>query len=167
MLSFKDVPQFREDFKPSLTPYQMEYLGVFNGTYFKDDFSDFEYTVKTTKQNYFGVQASQPMEVWMEKGWITPEDPIGWYQWYTRYFHGRRLPEVDDFQIKRWKSFVARHSAQVKKNGNGDLTKRLKQRQSLLHWAANPIPDVDLGSHYKLSLFSFLLMNKNGSLKAR
>jgi hypothetical protein len=32
----------------------------------------------------------------------------------------------------------------VKKNGNGDLSKRRKQRQALLHWAADPIPDIEV-----------------------
>jgi hypothetical protein len=69
---------------------------------------------------------------------------MGWFQWYLRYYQGRRIAEYDDWQIKRWRSFVARHGAQVKKNGNGDLSKRRKQRQALLHWAADPIPDIEV-----------------------
>jgi hypothetical protein len=136
------------DFKPLLSPYQMLELGVFDGTYFKGDHSDFINEVKVKSTNLFKEKASQPMSVWLEKGWITEEDPLGWFQWYTRYYHGRRIPKLDDWQIKRWRSFTARHSAQVKKNGNGDLTKRLKQRQALLHWGSDPIPDVDIENKF-------------------
>lgn len=131
-------------FKPLLSPYQMLELGVFDGDYFGGDYSDFEREVTVAPTNLFMEGASQPKEVWVEKGWITEEDPYGWFQWYTRYYHGRRIPDLDAWQIGRWKSFVARHSAQVKKNGGGDLSKRRKQRQALLHWGADPIPDIEL-----------------------
>jgi hypothetical protein len=35
--------------------------------------------------NYFGVDASQPLAEWKRKGWIHPDDPRGWFQWYCRY----------------------------------------------------------------------------------
>lgn len=145
---------FREDFKPTFTPKQMLTLGVFDGTYFKDDYSDFkvESYVHVSNNNLFLSEASQPMSVWVEKGWITPEDPLGWYQWYTRYYYGRRIEKLDDWQIKRFRSFVARHSAQVKKNAGGYLSKRLKQRQALLHWGADPIPDIDIDNKYEYLL---------------
>lgn len=137
-------------FEPLLTPYQMLEVGIFDGDYFHGDYSDFENEVVVTPRNLFMEGASQPMSVWLEKGWITPEDPLGWVQWYTRYYHGRRIPELDAWQIKRWNSFTARHGAQVRKNGNGDLTKRRKQRQALLHWAADPIPDIDMSREEKI-----------------
>ena len=131
------------EFKPMFTPYEMLELGIFDGSYYRADNKDFNRKPTITKTNLFMEGASQPLEIWQEKGWITPEDPMGWFQWYLRYFQGRRIEALDTHQIKRWKSFVARHGAQVKKNGNGDLSKRRKQRQSLLHWAADPIPDID------------------------
>lgn len=137
-------------FEPLLTPYQMLEVGIFDGDYFHGDYSDFETEVVVTPRNRFMEGASQPMSVWLEKGWITPEDPLGWVQWYTRYYHGRRIPELDALQIKRWRSFTARHGAQVRKNGNGDLSKRRKQRQALLHWAADPIPDIDMSREEKI-----------------
>tara|TARA_Y100000389_G_C17450836_1_gene514673 strand:+ start:592 stop:1035 length:444 start_codon:yes stop_codon:yes gene_type:complete len=145
-------------FEPLLSPYEALELGVFDGTYFKGDYRDFVESPTVSPTNLFMEQASQPMSVWLEKGWITPEDPLGWLQWYTRYYHGRRLNELDEWQIKRHRSFVARHSAQVKKNGNGDLTKRLKQRQALLHWCADPIPDVDVNDkvNYLKNFFTSL-----------
>ena len=137
-------------FEPLLNPYQMLALGIFDGDYFHGDFSDFDNEVTVAPTNLFMEGASQPMAVWQANGWITEEDPLGWVQWYTRYYHGRRIPELDNHQIKRWRSFVARHSAQVKKNGAGDLTKRLKQRQALLHWGADPIPDIDMSNEEKI-----------------
>lgn len=132
------------DFKPLLTPYEMLELGIFDGKYYLPTNKDFDRTPTINKTNLFMEGASQPLDVWKENGWITPEDPMGWFQWYLRYYQGRRIDDLDMHQIKRWKSFVARHGAQVRKNGNGDLSKRRKQRQSLLHWAADPIPDIDV-----------------------
>jgi hypothetical protein len=130
-------------FQPCFSPYEMLELGVFDGSYYRADNPDFDFRPTITANNLFCAGASHPLRVWQEKGWITPEDPMGWFQWYTRYYHGRRLPDLDAWQIKRQQSFVARHSAQVRKHGGGNLMKRRKQRQSLLHWAADPIPDID------------------------
>lgn len=136
------------DFKPLFTPYEMLELGIFDGAYYGEGTEvttrDFETHPTITKKNLFMEGASSPLSEWQERGWIKTYDPMGWFQWYVRYFHGRRIDEYDEWQMKRWKSFVARHSAQVRKNGNGDLSKRRKQRQALLHWAADPIPDVDM-----------------------
>lgn len=136
---------FAEGFNPELTPRQMLEIGVFGGKYFSDKPSDlpkdwFERAKLSPdgKQhaeiNFFGVNASQPLLVWQKKGWIHPQDPRGWFQWYCRYYLGRRS-EDDDRQIKRWRAY-RRHQTQVVKNClPGDLLCRPKQRQSLLHWA--------------------------------
>ena len=84
--------------------------------------------------NLFGVRASKPLSYWIEKGWIHEDDPRGWFQWYCRYYMGRRGAD-DERQIKRWKA-MTRHIAQLTKHcKKGDVTCRPKQRQALLHWA--------------------------------
>lgn len=124
------------EFKPELTPKQMLELGVFDGAYF-DDYSEIpaDWTKHVAKTNFFGVHASQSLAEWQRKGWIFPEDPLGWFQWYCRYTMGRRVPEMDAVQIKRWKA-MTRHIAQIKQNCMvGDVNCRPRQRQALLHWA--------------------------------
>ncbi len=135
---------FDPEFKPELTPKQMLELGIFNGNYAGYDYKEFpaDWTAharlgekEDPKLNYFEVSASQPLKVWQEKGWIYKDDPRGWFQWYCRYYYGRRLPEEDKRQIARWKA-IRRHIGQVKKYCSpGDVTCRRKQRQALLHWA--------------------------------
>ncbi len=128
--------QFDPEFKPELTPKQMLELGVFDGAYF-DDYSEFpaDWSKHVAKENYFGVHASQSLQEWQRKGWIFPEDPLGWFQWYCRYTMGRRVPEMDAVQIKRWKA-IRRHIGQIQKNCMvGDINCRPRQRQALLHWA--------------------------------
>lgn len=134
-------------FKPSLTPKEMLALGVFGGVYMRDCTKEFpkNWFIKAKFQkkgsnerdaslNYFGVNASQPLSVWQKKGWIYKEDPRGWFQWYCRYYLGRRCPD-DERQIKRWKA-ISRHIYQIKYNCRpGDMTCRPVQRQALLHWA--------------------------------
>ena len=135
---------FHRDFHPELTPKQMLELGIFGGKYMTDCRDEFppDWFAKAklcperhdAKINYFGVNASQPLSVWRKKGWIYHEDPRGWFQWYSRYFHGRRCPD-DERQIRRWRA-IRRHVSQIK-NNCPPLTWdcRPRQRQALLHWA--------------------------------
>lgn len=136
---------FDKDFKPALSPKQMLALGVFGGVYMRDCTKEFpkEWFTKAkfakdkrdAKINLFGINASQPLSVWRKKGWIHDEDPRGWFQWYCRYYMGRRIPKEDELQIGRWKK-MRRHVGQIVANCRpGDLTCRRRQRQALLHWA--------------------------------
>ena len=136
---------FDPQFKPDLTPKEMLRLGIFCGKYMTDCRKEFPASWfaraklspkgRDCSLNYFGVDASQPLSEWRKKGWIHPEDPRGWFQWYCRYYLGRRMPEEDARQIKRWKA-MRRHIAQIKRSCEpGDLTARPRQRQALLHWA--------------------------------
>jgi len=135
---------FHPEFNPELTPKQMLELGVFGGKYMTDCGKEFPKSwfekAKLNPEehdpelNYFKVRASKPLSYWREKGWIYEEDPRGWFQWYCRYYLGRRCPD-DERQVKRWKAFK-RHAAQVRKNcKKGDVSCRPRQRQALLHWA--------------------------------
>ena len=135
---------YHPDFKPELTPKQMLELGVFGGKYMTDCRAEFPTdwfeNARLSPQrhdpslNFFGVRASKPLSYWQQKDWIYPEDPRGWFQWYCRYYLGRRSLD-DERQIKRWKA-MTRHIAQLRKHCQpGDLGCRRKQRQALLHWA--------------------------------
>ena len=136
---------FDPEFAPELTPAEMLKLGVFGGKYLTDCRQEFpkSWFLKAKlspagsnpKLNCFGVRASQPLSVWRAKGWIYEEDPRGWFQWYCRYYMGRRLAQEDQRQIKRWKA-MTRHIAQVRNNCDEcDVFCRRRQRQALLHWA--------------------------------
>jgi hypothetical protein len=136
---------FDQRFRPDLTPKQMLALGVFGGKYMtdcRDEFpADWFTRAKLSSErydaqlNYFHVKASQPLAEWRRRDWIYADDPRGWFQWYCRYFMGRRLPEEDERQIKRWLA-MSRHLAQIHKYCRpGDRTCRPRQRQALLHWA--------------------------------
>lgn len=139
---------FAKEFKPDLTPKEMLKLGVFGGRYIRDCQKEFPKIWFTRarllptgksghdkKLNFFGVEASQSLDIWRKNGWIHQDDPRGWFQWYCRYYLGRRLPEEDMRQIKRWKA-MSRHIAQLKNNCRpGDVFCRPGQRQALLHWA--------------------------------
>jgi hypothetical protein len=148
-LSEPEGKNFHPDFKPDLTPKQLLELGVFGGRYMRDCRKEFPTDWYTRAKlhpenlpghdknlNFFGVDASQPLSVWREKGWINKKhDPRGWFQWYARYYLGRRLPDEDTKQIKRW-SAMRRHIGQIRKHCRpGDAQCHTKQRQALLHWA--------------------------------
>ena len=145
-LSEKPGKNFHSDFRPDLTPKQMLSLGIFGGKYMNDCVKEFPkdwFTkAKLCKEkhdpslNYFGVNASSSLFKWRKKDWINKEnDPRGWFQWYCRYYMGRRLPKEDERQIKRWR-MITRHIAQITKNCRSkDLLCRRVQRQAVLHWA--------------------------------
>ena len=136
---------FHPGFAPQLTPREMLELGVFGGKYLTDCTDEFPANWFTRARlsprrkdiglNYFGVDASQPLSEWQRKGWIHPQDPRGWFQWYCRYYLGRRTPAEDERQIKRWRAF-RRHLGAIRKYCEPyDFSCRRKQRQALLHWA--------------------------------
>ncbi len=139
---------FVPEFKPQFTPKEMLALGVFGGVYMrdctdefpKDWFTDAKLAPLDTYKhqaslNYFKVNASQTLSEWKRKGWIYKDDPRGWFQWYCRYYMGRRIEKEDERQIKRWKA-IRRHLSQVFSNcGAHDLMCRPRQRQAVLHWA--------------------------------
>lgn len=141
---------FDIEFKPDLTPKEMLKMGVFGGAYFigvkglipndlpKSWFKGVKLSKDSLKHadlNYYKIEASQPLSVWKQKGWIYKDDPHGWFEWYCRYYMGRRIPEEDRRQIKRWKA-IKRHVGAIAKNCRArDLNCRRRQRQAVLHWA--------------------------------
>ena len=139
---------FYKLFKPQLTPKKMMELGVFGGAYFSDgsikEFPKSWFTkAKISKSfdvslNYFQIESGLSRKEWIDKGWIFKEDPLGWFQWYCRFSNGRRIPHIDEIQIKRWKNF-RRHVLAIEKNcEKNDLNCRRRQRQAILQWAYDP-----------------------------
>ena len=143
----KTSKDFYKLFKPQLTPKKMLEMGVFGGSYFGEKIKEYPKSwfkngklSKTfdVEKNRFKVKSGLTRKEWLDKGWIFKEDPLGWFQWYCRFTNGRRIPRIDEIQIKRWKAFK-RHVAAIKKNCEpGDIHCRRKQRQAILQWAYNP-----------------------------
>lgn len=144
VLSEPTGKNFDPEFKPELTPKQMLELGVFGGRYMTDCKKEFpkSWFAKAklcpqkhdAKLNFFKINASQPLAVWRRNGWLHQDDPRGWFQWYCRYYMGRRHAD-DKRQIKRWKAFV-RHLSAVRNSCRArDYSCHRRQRQALLHWA--------------------------------
>jgi hypothetical protein len=135
---------FDPAFTPELTPTQMLALGVFGGKYMTDCGREFPSSWfaraklcpdrHDARLNCFGVNASQSLGEWRRKGWIHPQDPRGWFQWYCRYYSGRRSAD-DARQIRRWRA-MARHVSALRGHcPKRALDCRRRQRQALLHWA--------------------------------
>lgn len=135
---------FAKEFKPDLTPKQLLALGIFGGVYMRDGAKEFPKDWFTRAKfakgkrdkniNFFKVNASQPLSVWRKKGWIYKDDPRGWFEWYCRYYMGRRMEDEDVRQIKRWNA-IRRHIGQIRAHCRpGDILCRPRQRQALLHW---------------------------------
>ena len=149
-------------FSPNLTPKEVIQLGSFGGIYFYDnegsididykefppdwfeglDDSQFRSKKYNRKINYFKIKSGLSQEEWEEKGWINSQDPRGWFQWYCRYFLGRRTDD-DERQIQRWNNFCGEkgrwrnyiYTKIFNKETNiNDLSFSLAVRQSLLHW---------------------------------
>ena len=141
ILKKKNKEDFYKLFKPQLTPKKMLELGVFGGAYFGLSIKEYPKSwfinAKISKNfdvnlNRFKVKSGLSRKEWQEKGWIFKQDPLGWFQWYCRFSNGRRIPHIDEIQIKKWKNFI-RHVAAIKKNCESiDLNCRRKQRQAIL-----------------------------------
>lgn len=136
------------EFQPYATPQEMLEVGVFEGKYLNAAQHEYPRSWFTNARlsdvpdatlNCFGVKSRMPLAEWQARGWIHPQDPLGWFQWYARFYLGRRSAD-DVRQIKRWRALV-RHSRQVALYGDGDINRRRRQRQALLQWSRDPFPD--------------------------
>jgi len=136
---------FDPEFKPELTPKELLELGVFGGKYMSDCKKEFpaswfkkaklSHEKHDPELNFFRINASLSLKEWRDKDWIYYEDPRGWFQWYCRYFMGRRIPAEDTRQIKRWKA-IKRHAGLIRSRcQKGDIGCFRRARQALLHWA--------------------------------
>lgn len=139
---------FDPGFQPFYSPSEMLEMGVFEGKYCNDcigELPEFWFAkarisdVPDPGLNYFGVKSRQSLGTWRQNGWIYGPDPRGWFQWYCRYYLGRRIPQIDAIQIKRWRAF-SRHAGQIRANCiPGDIFCRPRQRQGLLQWSHDPL----------------------------
>jgi len=142
---------FASDFKPRYTPSQMLTEGVFGGKYCNDQILEFPASWyedsrlspegNNSLMNRFKAESRTGLNSWEDEGWLNSVDPRGWFEWYMRYYLGRRIEDdfngqpYDRYQINRWKSF-ARHFGQVKANCDAnDMECRAAQRQALLQWS--------------------------------
>lgn len=142
---------FAFDFRPRYTPSQMLTEGVFGGKYCNDQILEFPASWyedsrlspegNNTQVNRFKTESRTPVQAWQSEGWLNPIDPRGWFEWYMRYYMGRRVEDefkgmpYDRYQINRWKTF-ARHFGQIKANCDAnDMECRERQRQALLQWS--------------------------------
>ena len=156
-------------FSPNKTPAEVIKEAAFDGTYFSDIYSgvngkwyrnswkefDFLKNVDAryyssncydVKVNKYGVKCGTSLRFWENKGWINEQDPYEWFQWYCRYYLGRRSGD-DERQIKRWMGIVNRFKGilvkMIKNKGvrfDDDFVS-LKIRQVSLHWGYKMIED--------------------------
>mmetsp|Transcript_44263 Transcript_44263/g.112013 ORF Transcript_44263/g.112013 Transcript_44263/m.112013 type:complete len:268 (+) Transcript_44263:306-1109(+) len=150
-----DRSSFAKGFEPAYSPQEMIEMGIFEGKYINDKVFEFprewfEAGLKAgtlsvarpmERVNFFKIKSRQPLGTWRQNGWIRGDDARGWFEWFCRYWLGRRDDAVDAHQIGRWRNYK-RHSGQITSRGkqcDGTLedamTKAPKQRQALLHWS--------------------------------
>lgn len=136
-------------FNPDYSPVRMLKLGVFGGNYFAEaDRPDFEGLGAAEKlarlnqlpfenrHNCFGVRAGLNYQEWYDRGWIHPDDPLGWFHWYCRYFNGRRHPD-DGRQISRWLSYKQRWGDRLNSQFLAGRPSAVIM-QGLLQWGIDP-----------------------------
>lgn len=133
------------NFGPSFTPEQMLKQGIFEGKYINNikgipaSWKKIDKVLGPNdepdpKINKYGVKSRQPLSTWKQNGWIKT-DKNGWFEWYIHFYLGRRLGQEDEWQIGRWRSFVARHQGQINASQKAkQQDSHLVQKQGLLQW---------------------------------
>jgi len=180
MKKFKDYPEFT----PNLSPKEIFEMGAFGGTYFRPIYSsvtkkrykskgvikeypkswfanvDIDTMVISSKYNKkinkYNVKCGSSLESWEKNGWIIKQDPYGWFQWYCRFYQGRRTND-DERQIDRWNKltgskgrFRRRLMNMIIKKGTryNDYKVSPVIRQVLLHWGYE-LTSTDLNKYKK------------------
>jgi len=173
-----------KDFHPNRTPEDVLRAGSFGGTYFRSivsavtniryngqdvlkdsvpkEWIDGVPLSSLTSMNYknavnkYGVKCGGSLGMWESSGWIVDCDPYGWFQWYCRFYQGRRCSD-DARQISRWcKSagpkgrFRSQLCNKILKANTSFDNRAISPviRQTLLHWGLEITPDV-LAKHRK------------------
>jgi hypothetical protein len=158
------------DFKPNLSPKQIFQMGSFGGTYFRtinskvvnkklvNKHKEFikhgwfknldinKYVNSNTCDpsiNKYKVKSGLSLEEWERSGWIKPVDPFGWFQWYCRFYCGRRCDD-DKRQVERWVKYAGEKSGRWRIRLINMCNKKGKKyddfsvspviRQGLQHW---------------------------------
>lgn len=142
-----NLDTWNPSFAPCFTPIEMLDMGVFMDSHYNvaiKGLPEAWYKHKNViprseepdpKNNFYGVKSRQSLKVWQENKWTTTNSPLGWWEWYVKYYFGRRLEQEDKWQIGRWRSFVARHMGQVRASCDlKDKNCHTVQRQGLLQW---------------------------------
>lgn len=177
-----------QDFRPNQTPAEVLQGGAFGGTYFRpissavtnrsyhpkdvlptsvqDDWiAGLDAKTMLTSSTYcesvnkFKVKCGGSIGMWESSGWISNADPYGWFQWYCRFYQGRRCSD-DERQIKRWlgiagtkgrfKSQLCNKIIAACPRGTAihDVSISPVIRQTLFHWGLLITKDV-LEEHIK------------------
>lgn len=146
------------EFDPNLTPNQILLSGAFGGSYFgiEDLKGDYDYQSLfqnllsdvpphlylgekyKPRLNKFRIRSGMDYKYWTDMGWIHQDDPYGWFEWYLKYYNGRRHTD-DERQISRWQQFCGvngrwRNRIYSRINETGDWNASPRIQQSLLHW---------------------------------
>lgn len=186
-----------DDFRPNLTPREIFEQGAMDGTYWRSlkslltgknledwhkkypflhDLSDDIMTRPIDrvdpKLNRYKVHASLKYEEWVKYGWIKLPDEYGWIQWYCEFYNGRRIKDIDEYQIKRWMGVASAKSGRFRKNlirqiydigkKYDDITVSPVIRQGLHHWAY-----VLTEQDYKQGVKELLEKRKNEEKKSK
>jgi hypothetical protein len=155
----------RSKFNPFFTPIQMLQHGVFEGRYLNECVEEFgpewfhkariahDKVPNPAKYNLLGVKSRRPLHEWNAAGWCHPQDPRGWFQWYNRFYRGRRSDD-DKRQISRhngfWRHGNGCKNAAIRKDSCGDPKFRPVQRQACLQWGISPFPELSNSDSYEL-----------------
>ena len=101
--------------------------------------------------NKYGVKCGGSLDMWESSGWISEYDPYGWFQWYCRFYYGRRIVDEDKRQILRWLKSVGpkgRFKSQlcnkISKANTHIYDNSISPviRQTLLHWGVEITPSI-------------------------